>query len=71
MRIIKVYGKIGYFEAQRRKYEEKRLFAQGYKIVCEEDVKVFDGCLGCSLFLLFAPLVLLARPTKVRVTYEN
>lgn len=68
MKLIKVYSKDlwGY---SKRKIDEKKLFAEGYKIESEEDVKEWDGGQACCLAIIFLPLIFFGKAKKVRVVY--
>jgi hypothetical protein len=69
MRVIKEYAK-SRFGKKDRERTEAQLFAQGYKILQEEQIKEWNSGLACCLLLLFFPLVLFARESKAKVTYE-
>jgi len=68
MRKTKTYS-LGYFGNLQRKQVEKKLFAEGYKIESEEDVKEWDGGKACCLAIIFLPLVFFGKSKRVKVIY--
>jgi hypothetical protein len=70
MRLIKTYSQ-DFIGKAIRKQEEKKLFAMGYKIESEEEVKEFNGGEACCLAIIFLPLVFFARSKKIKVVYEK
>lgn len=68
MQITKRYSK-DFVGNLQRKQAEKKLFAEGYKIVAEEEIKERDVSKSCCLAFFFLPLLLL-KFTFIKVTYE-
>lgn len=53
----------------QRKQEEKKLFAQGFKLAAEREVKEWSAGLAFILLILFFPLVFFAKIKFIVVTY--
>lgn len=69
LRVVKSYTNNDSGRNQRAT-AEATLFAQGYRILQEEQVKEFDNGKACCLAIIFLPLVFLSYNYKIRVTYE-
>ena len=64
MKITKIYdGK-----KERQKAEEK-LFAEGWQIESEEEVKDWDAGKACCLAFIFLPLIFFGKTKKIKVIY--
>jgi len=70
MHIIKKYPK-GFVGSKIRANTEQELFAQGYKVKSEEEIKEWQMGKACCLALIFLPLFILAKKPYIRVTYEK
>jgi hypothetical protein len=70
MKIIKIYN-LTYFGKLTRKSQEKKLFAKGFKIESEEEIKEWDGGTACCLAILFLPLIFFGKVKKIKVIYNK
>jgi len=70
MKIVKIYIP-GYFGNLERKKTEADLFASGFKIESEEEVREWDNGKACCLLILCFPLVFFAKGKKLKVTYSS
>ena len=66
--IIKEYL-YGWAGQGQRKRAEKKIFADGYEIESEEEVKKWEAGNACCLAIIFLPLIFI-KTKKVRVTYK-
>ena len=62
-KIIKVFSNL----KSRQKFE-KDIFAKGFVLYCQEDVKEWGAKKGCLLAILFFPLIFI-KTNKIKVTY--
>ena len=70
--IVKVWRKSALFVPDlQRVFFEKRIFAQGYYLVSEEEVSKFSGGKAFGLALIFLPLALFGKSNKIKCTYEK
>lgn len=51
--------------------QHKKLIEDGWQVVNEEEFKEFNALKGCILVIIFLPLVLFGRSTRIKVTYEK
>jgi len=73
MKIIKVYDD-NFIGKKLRQNEEKKLFAKGFKVESEEEVKETNGRQACCLAIIFLPLALiplLVKQKRIKVVYTN
>jgi len=73
MRITKTYDD-NFIGKKMRENEEKKLFAKGFKVESEEEVKETNGRQACCLAIVFLPLALiplLVKQKRIKVVYTD
>lgn len=70
MTITKKYTK-DWLGGKTRERLEAKLFAEGYKVVSEREVREWDVGRTCCLAIIFLPLLLFGKQSKIEVTYEK
>jgi len=68
MKIIKTYNQNSAGISVRVK-EETKLFAEGYKIESEEEIKDWHAGKACCLAIIFLPLILFGKTKMIKVVY--
>lgn len=71
MRVIKTY-KVSWLGNKGRANNEKTMFADGWKVIQEEDIMLRSWPTTCLMAIIFFPLAFLPLKYKTRkVTYEK
>lgn len=73
MRITKTYDD-NFIGKKMREAEEKKLFAKGFKVESETEIKETNGRQACCLAIIFLPLALiplLIKQKRIMVVYTN